>query len=199
MKKFQLIALLSLITAIDLPSGYAQGTLAPLPLYINGGGTVSPYTNGELLEVGATYNIKARAAPGFAFSGWQPVNVFTFTTFTIDLQGNTNMVVSVVPSLLPTYTNQPSLDFVMQPVVVIFDSPGVRTITRSSGWQANFDPIILNIQVSGPSVILSWTNSLCGLQAAPSPDGAYTNLSGAVSPYTNNISAPPKYFRLISN
>jgi hypothetical protein len=168
-------------------------------LYINGGGSVSPYTNGELLEVGATYNMTASAGAGFSFSGWHPVKVFTFTSFIIDPQGNTNIDVSVVPSVSPTVTNQPSLNFVMQPVVVISDNPGVMTITQSSGWQANFDTVILNVQVAGPAMILTWTDASYNLQAAPAPTGVYTNLPRAVSPYTNNISEPAKYFRLISN
>lgn len=170
-----------------------------LPLYINGAGSVSPYTNGELLEVGATYTMKASAGPGFVFSGWHTVNVFTFTSFTIDLQGNTNTVVTMVPPVGPTYTNQPSLSFVLQPVVGIFDNPGVSTITRSSGWLASFEPILLDVQLSGPFVVLTWTNSSCTLQVAPATGGVYTNLLGAVSPHTNDISESTKYFRLISN
>ena len=173
--------------------------MAPLSLFINGGGSVSPLTNGELLEVGQTYNMVAIPDAGFAFNSWQPVNVFTFITLVTDTNGKTNTVVSVVASPVPTYTKQPSLDFIMQPVVVIDDSPGVRTITESSGWQANFEPVTIDIRLSDSAVILTWTNLSCTLQAAPAPSGAYTNILGAVSPYTNNISGPAQYFRLMSN
>lgn len=61
---------------------------------------------------------------------------------------------------------------------------------------ANFEPILLNIQVSNSAPTLIWTNPSFVLQAAPTPGGAYTNIPGAVSPYTNNIVAPVQYFRL---
>jgi hypothetical protein len=199
MKSLPLITLVTLIAASSPPQTYAQGTMATLSLFINGGGSVSPLTNGELLEVGQDYNVVAIPDAGFTFSSWQPVNVFTFTRFVIDTNGMTNPVVSVVASPVAAYTNQPSLDFIMQPVVVIYDSPGVMTITESSGWQANFAPIALGIQLSGSAVILTWTNLSCTLQAAPAPSGAYTNVLGAVSPYTNYISGPSQYFRLMSN
>ena len=73
--------------------------------------------------------------------------------------GNTNTVVAVVGSPVPTYTNQPSLDFVMQPVVVIADNPGVMTITQGSGWQANFEPVVLGIELGASTVVVTWTNS----------------------------------------
>lgn len=165
-KGIQLISLAIAITATARTHGFAQGSTAPLFLFISGGGSVSPLTNSEMLVVDETYNMIATPGAGFTFNGWQPVNVFTFTSYTIDASGNTNAVVSIVRSPGPTYTNQPSLNFVMQPEVVLQDNPGVSTITKSSGWQANFDPIVLSIQSSGPSVILSWTNSF-KLQAAP--------------------------------
>ncbi|MGA2748074.1 MAG: hypothetical protein ABSG59_04790 [Verrucomicrobiota bacterium] len=58
-------------------------------------------------------------------------------------------------------------------------------------------PIPLNIQLSDSTVIITWTNSAYTLQAAPSPIGAYTNVAGATSPYTNIISGSAQYFRLI--
>jgi hypothetical protein len=60
-------------------------------------------------------------------------------------------------------------------------------------------PISLNIQSGGPAVILTWTNAGYILQAAPSPSGAYTNVPGTASPYTNAISDPARYFRLTTD
>src|SRR5215471_11022128 len=118
MKAFRLITLAILIATSRATQAYAQGTTAPLPLFINGGGTVSPLTNGQMLEVGQAYEMTAFPDAGFVFNSWQPVNVFTLTTFVIDQYGNTNTVVSVSLSPVPTYTNTPSLSFIMQPVVV---------------------------------------------------------------------------------
>jgi hypothetical protein len=78
---------------------------------------------------------------GFVFSSWQPANVFTSITYVIDGNGDTVPISSIYTSLVPTFTAQPVLDFTMQPVAVIYDNPGVSTITESSGWQANFEPV----------------------------------------------------------
>jgi len=176
---------------------HAQDT-APLYLSIIGAGRVSPLTNGQALAVGQLYNMVASPDTGFAFSSWQPVDVFTMTTFVVDVNGSTNRVVSVVGSPVPTFTNQPSLDFVMQPVVVVVDNPGVLTITRGSGWQANFEPVVLSITLGASAVVVTWTNASYSLQSASTPLGSYTNISGGISPYTNRISGPAQYFRLVS-
>lgn len=57
----------------------------------------------------------------------------------------------------------------------------------------------LSIARCGSAVILTWTNSAFGLQASPAPSGTYTNIAAASSPYTNAISGPTQYFRLIAN
>jgi len=55
---------------------------------------------------------------------------------------------------------------------------------------------LLTIQESGTNVVLTWTNSAFGLQAAPALTGAFTNVSGAASPYTNAITSTQQFFRL---
>jgi hypothetical protein len=199
MKRFHLITLVAMIAASGASQTYAQSTEAPLCLFINGGGSVSPLTNGEFLEVGQDYNMVATPAAGFAFDSWQPVNVFTMTNFIYDTNGNSTPEASFDIAPIPTFTNQLSLDFIMQPVAVLIDIPGDITVTESRGWQANFDPIIIDFQCSSSALILTWTNSSCKLQAAPAPTGVYTNVPGAVSPYTTDISGPARYFRLVSD
>ena len=197
MKSLRLIILTTLLAGSSAVPIHAQDT-APLYLSIIGAGSISPLTNGQSLAVGQLYNLVASPGPGFAFSSWQPVNVFTMTTFLVDTNGSTNAVVSVVGSPVPTFINQPSLDFVMQPVVVVVDNPGVLKITRGSGWQANFEPVVLSLELGASAVVVTWTNSSYTLQSATAPLGPYTNISGAMSPYTNNISGPAQYFRLVS-
>jgi hypothetical protein len=198
--------MLASVVAASIPSqARAQSTNAPLSLFINGGGSVSPLTNGESLVVGQTYNMVATPDAGFAFTSWQPVNVFTFTTVTVNPDGTTNMpVVSVVASPIPTYTNQPSLDFVMQPVVVIMDN-GTRTVTEGAGWQANFEPVVLNIQFGESVVILSWPTNATGftLQSAIDLNSPLwtTNLTvpavvNGQNTVTNPISGAQQFFRL---
>ena len=48
-------------------------------------------------------------------------------------------------------------------------------------------------------LVLSWTSAGFGLQSAPAVTGAFTNLPGATSPYTNPLTAPQQFFRLSSN
>jgi uncharacterized repeat protein (TIGR03803 family) len=62
-------------------------------------------------------------------------------------------------------------------------------------------PIPLSIRGINNAVVLSWTDpaSAFSLQSAPLVTGAYTNVSGASSPYTNAISGPTEFFRLQAN
>ena len=57
--------------------------------------------------------------------------------------------------------------------------------------------IPLNIQKVGTDIVLTWTNAIFSLQAAPAVNGAYTNIPAATSPYTTAISDDRRYFRLI--
>jgi hypothetical protein len=60
-------------------------------------------------------------------------------------------------------------------------------------------PIPLNIQQVENHLVLSWTNPSFRLQSASAISGTFANVPGATSPYTNSISDPQQYFRLISN
>ena len=58
-------------------------------------------------------------------------------------------------------------------------------------------PPTLNIRLLAGNVVLTWTNAAYGLQAAPSLIGAYTNITSSASPYTDAITGPSRFFRLI--
>jgi uncharacterized repeat protein (TIGR03803 family) len=60
-------------------------------------------------------------------------------------------------------------------------------------------PVQLAIQSLGNAVVLSWADPAFALQAAPSPTGTFITIPGATSPYTNFISGPQQFFRLIGN
>jgi hypothetical protein len=64
---------------------------------------------------------------------------------------------------------------------------------------ATLSPILLNYQILGNQLVLSWTNAAFNLQSALGVEGAYTNIPGATSPFTNLISVPQQYFRLKAN
>jgi hypothetical protein len=160
MKKFILISLVTLATVCFRHQCNAQGTLAPLYLFTNGAGSITPLQDGQLLEVGQNYEMTAIPDSGFLFSSWQPVNVFALTTAVIDYNTGpptTNLVTSTDLSPVPEYIEQPVLEFTMQPEEVIYNNPGGSTITRSSGWQVNFVP------VPEPSCL---TLFVCGLTIA---------------------------------
>src|SRR5262245_35108477 len=92
---------LVVITAGGAAEVYGQETNASLALFIKGGGSVAPLTNGQLLVVGQSYNMVATPDAGYVFDNWQPVNVFTTTNFVVDTNGVTIPVVSTVVSPMP--------------------------------------------------------------------------------------------------
>jgi Divergent InlB B-repeat domain len=160
MKKFILIVFVILVTLCLARHGHAQGTLVPLPLFTDGNGSITPFQDGQLLEAGQTYEMTAIPDAGFAFSSWQPVNVYTETTYIISTLGGsttTNINTSTVDSFLPVTSEQAALDFTMSPMNVIYDT-GNSTLTLISGWQANFvavpEPASIALMIMGFSLIL---------------------------------------------
>lgn len=80
--------------------------------------------------------------------------------------------------------------------VFVTGIPGYTTIKYSS---AALQPVPLNYQIFGNQLVLSWTNSAFSLQSTPLITGNFSNISGAISPFTNPISGPQQYFRLKGN
>ena len=143
MSRSVLIAIAAVAIVCFAHQGNAQGIVcyAPLHLFINGLGGVSPLLDGEMLEVGQSYDMTAIPDSGFAFSSWQPVNVFTFTSYIVDPGGTVSTNISVVSSPVAQFTYTSSLSFTMQPENLIYDNAGVQTITEGSGWQVNFEAV----------------------------------------------------------
>jgi hypothetical protein len=81
-----------------------------------------------------------------------------------------------------------------------FDASGqpvaLTSAMGSSGTSYAVPAPSLTIQSSGQDVILSWSNPAFSLQTACTVTGTYTNIPGATSPYTNNISGLQQFFRL---
>jgi hypothetical protein len=71
----------------------------------------------------------------------------------------------------------------------------LMTVWGSSGTTSP----VLNLQLAGSKIILTWSDPLFALQAAPNVGGTYTNVPGATSPYTNAIvpGDPTRFFRLL--
>ena len=57
--------------------------------------------------------------------------------------------------------------------------------------------IPLRIQIDGQNAMLIWTDATFALQAAPTPAGVFTNVTGAASPFTHARVAPATFYRLI--
>lgn len=83
----------------------------------------------------------------------------------------------------------------------------VVTKQNGSGWSTDvtfmslaqaLQPIPLSIALAGTNAVLTWTNAAFTLQAAPAIGSAYTNVSGAASPYTNAVTGAQQFFRLIA-
>lgn len=145
MKRSLLFMVVAILTAVCAPRGLGQGTVsssnAVLHVYINGGGEITPSLDGQVLNVGQTYELTATPDPGFTFTSWQAVNVFTFTSILRDPNNDpiqTNVSATASPGAVVSYA--PAWSFTMQPDVLIYES-AAETIARNIGWQANFDPI----------------------------------------------------------
>lgn len=57
----------------------------------------------------------------------------------------------------------------------------------------------LDYQVIGGRLVLNWTASAYSLQSSTNVDGVYSTISGVTNSYTNVITGPQKFFRLIGN
>jgi len=138
-----LTTLVTLATLCFTHRSCAQGTLTPLYLFTSGSGSITPFQDGQLLEVGQSYDMTAVPDPGYIFSSWQSVNVFVITQTNYDANGNPlPPVTSVVPSAGgPQYTSSPQLEFTMQSPSAVTSAGANPGITRSFGWEANFVPV----------------------------------------------------------
>lgn len=140
--------------SVDLPDTAdpaADVSFAPVDVFTNGPGRIYIFergrsvADGQMLPVGSRIRLIAVPDPGYEFVSWYPVNVFSFTEVTLGADGNpatTNY--SVVASPVPRPVNHHILDREVLPLTVLYDVPGVRVITQSLGWQANFEPIPLS-------------------------------------------------------
>jgi len=60
-------------------------------------------------------------------------------------------------------------------------------------------PLLQIARKSTNSGILTWTNAAFTLQSAATAAGVYTNVPGATSPYTNNVTGRQNFYRLVAN
>jgi hypothetical protein len=128
------------------------GPMAPLLVFTNGSGSIFAIAHSgggsflvnpdDMLPVGDHITLFAIPAPGYEFKSWQPANVFFFEETTLNSQMQPNPeVTSEVVSPTPREILSPVLEFRLSRLNIIYDFPGVRTISQGSGWQADFEPL----------------------------------------------------------
>jgi hypothetical protein len=54
----------------------------------------------------------------------------------------------------------------------------------------------LYLALAGTNAVLTWNDPSYSLYSAPTLSSAFTEISGATSPYTNGITGEQKYFEL---
>jgi hypothetical protein len=103
-----------------------------------GWGFITPGYNGALLQIGKTYALSAKAGPGFVFTNWSRLTVFTTvqTNYTTLGQPILPPVTSTVISAV-VFTNTAVLQFTMG-VPTILASGNGESVLEQTGYQANF-------------------------------------------------------------
>ena len=140
MTNFRLIVLVLMVAGLA-SRAHSQGNLAPLYVFTNGDGSITPYQSGQMLEAGQTYDLTATPDAGYQFVSWEPVDVFIITT-TNYLNGEPIFpIVSIDPLVVATNVYGADLEFTMQDVTDITAEGENPNIVQAFGWQANFEPL----------------------------------------------------------
>ena len=141
-------------------------------------------------------------------------NVFVAGRSNGDVTGDDYAIVAYSNAGLPLWTNRYNgpVNGSDAPCSIGVDAQGNIFVTGSSPG-TNFVndvltikystaltlPIPLNAQRFDHELVLTWESAAFTLQTAPAIGEAFTNIPGATSPFTNIMSGPQQFFRLISN
>jgi hypothetical protein len=136
--------------------------------------------------------------------------------FTMTATNNSFVFYSADLSSISSINNNPSVTFRIVPeweatAIGNNNSNFVATVTSyNPAGTIRFDlmtafgnassavaPIPLNIQQSGNSITLTWSNPAFRLQSASDVNGPYSDVSGASSGYSEPISGAAQFFRLL--
>ena len=90
--------------SVTVTRTYNYIIVSPLTLTINGRGTVSGATNGQLLAIGNTYHLTALPAVGFGFGGWSGGTNSNSTSLAFVMQTNLYLQANFVDITKPVLT-----------------------------------------------------------------------------------------------
>jgi hypothetical protein len=122
-------------------------------------------------------NLLIEAYESWARARW-PTNTNTGVDFYIAQMSDREAELQAVDVLIHAAAQQTNHTFTITPVL---------------------SPPLLSIAGMGNRAVLSWTNGGYLLQSASDFKGPFTTIPGAVSPYTDMITAPWEFFRLKTN
>ena len=109
---------------------FFRSALSPLTLLTNGQGTISGLTNGQMLEVGRTYQIIATPGPGHLFSSWQGLFVSESAKVKFLARSNTT-ITAVFATNLFSVVKGTYAGLFFDPEQVEQKSSGLLTLTLS--------------------------------------------------------------------
>ncbi len=189
---------------------------APLTVNINGGGTVSPDLNGQLLEIGKTFTMTAKASKGSAFVDWTGSATTTSTklsfvmasnlTFTANFKDIARPVNAILsPTKGQTFTNTVAKGRAMDNVGVVSVSFQVNggawtpaNLLDGTNWTT---PDLSSALLSGANTISAYAMDAAGnasltntiafnFAVRPIADWAPDTLNGLLATVTPNSGSP---------
>ncbi|MGD0413197.1 MAG: putative Ig domain-containing protein [Verrucomicrobiota bacterium] len=161
---------------------------APLAVQIVGNGTVSPYTNNQLLNIGQNYTEKAAAATGFKFTNWTGSFPGSSSNLTFLMASNLTLIANIANFVDVT---PPSLA-ITSPTANQRWSNSIITVTGTARDNVQVASVLCQLNGTGwqqARTLNGWTNWSNNMAPAPGPNTlqAYAvDTSGNNSP-TNTV------------
>jgi len=147
----------------------------PITVILNGGGSVTPNLNGQLLEIGQTYSMTAQAGPGCAFINWTGSLTTNSPTLTFVMQSNLTFTANFTDPIRPTLV-------ITSPQKGLHISNAVFTATGTATDNGQLAAVWYRLN---GGVWLRATNTSNWTAGLPLTDSANTLEAYAVDTFTN--------------